>query len=160
MKSRLPISTSDLKAAVNKLEISNHQQQWVIKSLKLVLKEVWKQKHRQNLVPYPDFQARWYVKEIIVGGVWQYQKRQRRRKAITFPSRGSGAPKRQYAEYLMLRLGELYVRATGNSPTRGGTSGNYSKFEKFASPFFIALNIDDFRNRVRKYIKDRKSGGN
>lgn len=157
MKSRLPISASALKAAVKELEVSNHQQQWVIKSLKLVLKEVWKQKHRQNLVPYPDFQARWYVKEIIVGGVWQYQKRQRRRKAMTFPSRGRGAVKNHYADYLLIKLGEIYVRATGLKPTRGTTDGNFSRFERFASTLLANSNIGDIRLRIKNYIKWRKS---
>lgn len=150
------MSIPELKAAVDELGITHRQQQWVIKSLKIVLKEVWKQKQLHNLVPYPDFQSRWHVRQVVVGGRWDYQKRQRRRKVLTFPFRDRGSEKNHYADYLLIKLGEIYVRATGMKPTRGTTDGKLSKFERFASVLLESCNIGDVRRRIKNYIKWRK----
>jgi hypothetical protein len=159
MRSILPLSAKDLKAAVNELNLSHQQQKWVIKSLKIVLKQVLKQKKLHKLVPYPDIQNRWYVRQVVTGGYWQIQKRQRRRVTTTFPTRDSGAPKKEYADYPLKKLGEIYVRATGMKPTRGATGGSFSQFERFAIPLLVSLNIRGFRQRIRDYIKWRKTQG-
>jgi hypothetical protein len=159
MRSILPLSAKDLKAAVNELNLSQQQQKWVINSLKIVLKLVLKQKKLHKLVPYPDIQNRWYVRQVVTGGYWQIQKRQRRRVTTTFPTRDRGTPKQQYADYLVKKLGEIYVRATGKKPTRGATGGSFSQFERFAIPFLVSLTIRDCRQKIRDYIKWRKTQG-
>jgi hypothetical protein len=94
-----------------------------------------------------------------MGGYWKHQGRQRRRMRRIFPVLDRGAKKYLYAEYLIKKLGELYVRVTGQRPTRGGTSSNLSQFERFAYPIHVALGIGDFRNRVRNYLAWRISQG-
>lgn len=76
-----------------------------------------------------------------------------------FPVRDRGAPKYQYAEYLIIKLGEIYVRATGKNPTLGGAVINLSRFERFAMPILNAFEIGNFRNRIRQYLQYRKNQG-
>jgi len=159
MKSRLPLSRLELSAAAGEVCSTVRQKKWVEESLKLLIKEVWKQKNLHNFVIYPDVQSRRYVRRVVTGSRWQNQKRQRRRISLHFPTKGRGTPRLVYADYLVIKLGEIYVRAKGQKPTRGGTSGILSCFERFARPCFDSLGIPDFRNRVRAYISWRKSQG-
>ena len=157
MKSKLPLSLDELRLAVDQLALPERQKVWVIKALKIVIKEVQKQKVRHKLIVYPDLQKNYYARHVVIGSYWMQQRRQRRRINLTFPKRGDGLPKFNYAIYLIDKLGEIYIRATGKLPTRGGTSSKYSEFERFASPFFKAVGVGDFRNRVRSYLESRNA---
>jgi hypothetical protein len=162
MRCRLVVPLKQIKLLVNELGISGNGRAWTIRNLIVVTKETYKQKIRHQLVVYPDLDQQLYVRRVIVGERWKTQSRQRRRIQRSFPIREPGNPKcdvPDYQEYLIIKLGEIYVRSTGLKPTRGGTSGTMSKFERFASPFFSALGIGNFRNRVREYISYRKDQG-
>lgn len=159
MKSHLPLTQRELTVVASEICSTAIQRKWLVGSLKLLTKEVVKQKKTEGLVAYPDLRQRWYVREVVTGEYRKNQGRQRRRIRRIFPLRNRGAKRYLYAEYLMKKLGELYVRVTGQRPTRGGTSGSFSQFERFAYPFHAALRIGDFRNRVRRYLVWRKSQG-
>ena len=159
MKNKLPLSPDELTAVAGEICSSVVQRKRLVGSLKLLIKEVRKQKSTVGLVAYPDLRQRWQVREVVTGEYWKNQGRQRRRMRRIFPVLDRGAKKHLYAEYLIIKLGELYVRVTGQRPTRGGTSGNLSQFERLAYPLHEALGIGDFRNRVREYITWRKSQG-
>lgn len=159
MKSRLPLTRRELTVVASEICSTTSQRKWLVGSLKLLTKEVVKQKKTEGLVAYPDLRQRQYVREVVTGEYRKNQGRQRRRIRRIFPLRNRGAKRYLYAEYLMKKLGELYVRVTGQRPTRGGTSGSFSQFEQFAYPFHAALGIGDFRNRVRRYLVWRKSQG-
>lgn len=159
MKSHLPLTQRELTIVAGEICSTATQRKWLVGSLKLLAKEVFKQKKTAGLVTYPDLRVRWYVREVVTGRRWKNQGRQRRKINLTFPNREQGRPKHDYASYLMIKLGEIYVRVTGQRPTRGGTSGSFSQFERFAYPIHAALGIGDFRNRVRRYLDWRKSQG-
>ncbi len=159
MKSRFPLTQRDLVSTANEICSTAIERQWLVDSLKLLTKEVFKQKKSADLVAYPDLRQRRPVKQVVTGEYWKNQGRQRRKKRRVFPELDRGAKKHLYAEYLMKKLGELYVRATGERPKRGGTSSIFSQFERFAYPIHAALGIGDFRNRVRRYLAWRKSQG-
>ena len=157
MKNKLPISPHELNAFAGKICFSTAQRKRLVGSLKLLIKEVNKQKVLHGLVAYPDLVRRHHVRELVIGERWKRQSRQRRRFRLTFPSREQGRPQCEYADYLIKKLGELYIRSSGKRPTRGGTSSTFSKFERFAHPICEALGIGNFRNRVREYITWRKA---
>lgn len=157
MKSHLPLTQRELTVVASEICSTAIQRKWLVGSLKLLTKEVVKQKKTKGLVAYPDLRQRWLAREVVIGEYWREQGRQRRKIKRTFPSRGQGRPRYDYADYLIQKLGELYVRATGKRPTRGGTEGSFSDFERFAYPFHMAIGIGNFRNRVRKYLDGRKS---
>ena len=159
MKSRLPMTQRELIATANEICSNAIEKKWLVDSLKILTKEVFKQKKIMGLVTYPDLRLRWYVREVVTGGRWKNQGRQRRKIKLTFPNREQGRPKHDYASYLMIKLGELYVRITGQGPTRGGTSSKFSRFERFAYRVHTALGIGNFRNRVRNYLLWRQSQG-
>lgn len=159
MKSRMPLSPHELSALAGEICSTAQQKKWVEASLKLLIREVEKQKKLHHLVLYPDLQSRRYVRQVVIGARWQNQLRQRRRINLFFPAKERGRPRLLYADYLMVKLGEIYVRATGKKPTRGGTSGAISRFERFAEPCFDSIGIPNFRNRVRAYIRWRKYQG-
>jgi hypothetical protein len=159
MKSRLPLLPHELSVVSDEICSTAIQKKWLEDRLKLLIKEVYKMKKIHGLVTYPDLQRRWHVREVLTGECWKNQVRQRRRVKQAFPNLERGAIKHHYAQYLIIKLGELYVRLTGKRPTRGGTSSNFSKFERFAYPIYVALGIGNFRNRVREYISWRKDQG-
>lgn len=159
MKSRLPFTQREIISTVNEICSTDIEKKWLVDRLKLLAKEVFKQKRSTGLVTYPDLRQRRQVKEVVTGEYWKHQGRQRRRMRRVFPLLHCGAKKHLYADYLMKKLGELYVRVTGKKPTRGGTSSRFSRFERFAYPMHVALGIGDFRNRVRNYIAWRKTQG-
>ena len=157
MKSRLPLTVKELESAAGEICSSIHQKKWVVDSLKLVIKEVTKQKVMRGLVQFPSVQRHWPVRTVLLGRQRIRQSRQRRLVSRVFPVKGVGNPRHEFADYLMIKLGEIYVRATGQRPTSGGTKGSHSRFKRFAEPFFVALGIRNFRNRVRDYISWRKA---
>jgi hypothetical protein len=159
MKSRLPLTVKELESAAGELCSSIDQKKWIVDSLKLVMKEVAKQKVMHDLVQFPSVQSHWPVRTVLLGRQRIRQSRQRRWVSRVFPVKGVGNPRHEFAEYLMIKLGEIYFRATCKKPTRGGTCGAYSKFERFAAPLFQSIGFGDFRNRVRKYIRLRKALG-
>jgi hypothetical protein len=157
MKSRLPLSVKELESAAGEICSSINQKKWVVNSLKLVMKEVAKQKVMHGLVQFPSVQSHWPVRAVLLGRQRIRQSRQRRWVSRVFPVKGVGNPKHDFAWYLMIKLGEIYVRATGQRPTSGGIKGSHSRFKRFAEPLFVALGIGNFRNRVREYIAWRKA---
>ncbi len=159
MKSLSPLTQRELTIVAGEICSSAIQRKWLVGSLKLLAKEVFKQKKTAGLVEYPDLRQRLHVREVVTAEYWKNQSRQRRRVRRVFPLLNRGAKKHLYADYLMKKLGEIYVRVTGQRPTRGGTSGSFSQFERFAYPIHAALGIGDFRNRVRRYLDWRKSQG-
>jgi hypothetical protein len=153
------LSQSELNIIADVICSNASQKKYVVDYLMILMNDVCELKKQDSLVVKPDLNNEIYVKQVELGEYWQNQGRQRRRIKKIFPTRKRGAPKYQYADYLMIKLGEIYVRTTGNKPTRGGTSGNLSKFERFASPLMRIFGVGDVRNRVRKYLKYRKSHG-
>ena len=156
MHRQLPLSPSDLNIIADVICSHANQKKQVVSYLMILMKDVYQLKKQDRLVVQPDLNKEIYVKEVLLGEYWKDQVRQRRKIKRIFPIRERGAPKNQYADYLMVKLGEVYVRTTGNKPTLGGAEINLSKFERFASPIMSAVGIGNFRNRVRQYIKFRK----
>ena len=54
MKSRLPLTVKELESAAGELCSSIDQKKWIVDSLKLVMKEVTKQKVMHGLVQFPS----------------------------------------------------------------------------------------------------------
>jgi len=156
MKCRLPLTDKELESAAGEICSSIDQKKWLVSSLKLVMKQVAEQKKMHGRVYFPSIQRPQLVKTILIGEAYVCQKRQRRRIKHLFPAKGVGNPELLFADYLMIKLGELYVRITGENPTSGGIKGAHSRFKRFATPFFEAFGIGNFRNRVRRYIAWRQ----
>ena len=147
MHRQLPLSSSDLNIIADVICSNANQKKYVVGYLTILMKEVYVLKKIDGLVAQPDLNKQRYVKQVILGEYWKNQGRQRRRMKRVLPVRERGAPKYQYAEYLIIKLGEIYVRTTGKNPTLGGAVINLSRFERFAMPILNAFEIGNFRNR-------------
>ncbi len=157
MLRRSPLSPSDLNVIADVICSNANQKKYVVGCLMILMNDVCELKKHDSLVVQPDLNKQRYIKQITFGEYWKDQVRQWRRIKRIFPIRKRGAPKYQYADYLMIKLGEIYVRTTGKKPTRGGSEVNLSKFEKFAYPIMSSFAVGNFRNRVRQYIKLRET---
>jgi hypothetical protein len=157
MQRRSPLSPSELNIIADVICSDENQKKYVVGYLMILMNDVCELKKHDSLVVQPDLNKQRYIKQLVSGEYWKDQVRQRRRIKRILPIRERGAPKNQYADYLMIKLGEIYVRTTGTKPTLGGAEINLSKFERFTSPIMSAVGIGNFRNRVRQYIKFRKT---
>jgi hypothetical protein len=157
MQSHLLLSQSELNIIADVICSNASQKKYVVGHLMILMNDVWELKKQDSLIVKSDLNNEIYVKQVAFGEYWKNQGRQRRRVKRIFPIRERGAPKYQYADYLMIKLGEIYIRTTGKNPTLGGAVINLSRFERFAMPILNAFIVGNFRNRVRRYIKLRKT---
>ena len=96
------------------------------------------------------------VENETVGGSWEDQQRQRRWVPQVVPKKPVGRRFVHWQRVLISFLGAQYYAGTGKIPTRGGTEGPDSAFERFAAPFLQFFEIKNPKNLVKEYIAERR----
>lgn len=96
------------------------------------------------------------VEKEEVGGRWENQQRQRRWVPQIVPKKPRGRRFVHWQRVLISFLGVQYYFGTGKIPTRGGTAGPNSAFERFAAPFLWFFEIRNPKNLVKEYISERR----
>jgi hypothetical protein len=94
-----------------------------------------------------------------VGGRWEDQQRQMRWVPKIIPTKPRGRRFIHWQRILISLLGAQYYAGTGKIPTRGGTEGPDSAFERFAAPFVQFFEIKNPKNLVKEYIAERRQNG-
>ena len=96
------------------------------------------------------------VKQEVVGGYRKDQQRQQRWVPQVVPKKPVGRRFVHWQRVLVSLLGAQYYAGTGKVPTRGGTEGLNSAFERFAEPFLLFFGIKNPKNLVKEYIAERR----
>jgi hypothetical protein len=96
------------------------------------------------------------VEKEEVGGRWENQRRQRRWVPQIVPKKPRGRRFVHWQRVLISFLGVQYYAGTGKVPTRGGTEGPHSAFERFADPFLCFFGVANPKNLVKEYIAERR----
>jgi hypothetical protein len=99
------------------------------------------------------------VENEEVGGRWEDQQRQMRWVPKIIPTKPKGRRFIHWQRILISLLGAQYYAGTGKIPTRGGTEGPDSAFERFAAPFVQFFEIKNPKNLVKEYIAERRQNG-
>jgi hypothetical protein len=96
------------------------------------------------------------VKQEVIGAFWKDQNRQRRVMLKIAPERRRGRRFIYWHRVLISSLGAHYYAGTGKIPTRRGTDGPESAFERFAAPFLHGFGVTNPKNLVREYLIERR----
>jgi len=124
------------------------------KSLQLLVNLVSESSAQEGMVF--SYRRKKLVRQEVVGGRWKDQQRQRRWVPQVVPKNPVGRRFVHWQRVLVSLLGAQYYAGTGKVPTRGGTEGPNSAFERFAAPFLHFFEIKNPKNLVKEYIAERR----